>query len=120
MIYFIPYMNVKNLTNEEKLNEIFRVTEENHDMLRRLHRTQTYTNIFRIFYWLIIIASLGGVYFFVKPIIATFAGNGTGLTETLDKVNSLKSQLPEAKAFQEIFKGAKGDIPASVSTTSGQ
>ncbi len=99
-------MNIQHLTNEEKLNEIFRMTEDNNRILHSLRRQQYYANMFRILYWIIIIASVGGAYFFIKPLIETFSGKTSGFTEIFDQMNSFRSQLPEAKAFKEIFQGA--------------
>ena len=101
-------MNIQHLTNEEKLNEIFRMTEENNNILRTMRRTQYVSNIFRILYWIMIIASLGGAYYFIKPIIAGFSENEGGIADTLKQINILKSQLPEAKLLQEMLTGAKG------------
>ncbi len=99
-------MNIQHLTNEEKLNEIFRMTEENNRILHSLRRQQYFANIFRILYWIIIIASVGGAYFFIKPLIETFTGKTSGFTQMFDQINSFKSQSPEVKAFKEMFQGA--------------
>jgi site-specific recombinase len=101
-------MNVQHLTNEEKLNEIFRMTEENNTILRSMRRTQYISNIFRLLYWTLIIASLGGAYYFIKPIITGFSENEGGVSDTLKQLNILKSQLPEVKLLQEMLTGAKG------------
>jgi hypothetical protein len=97
-------MNVQNLTNEEKLNEIFRMTEENNRILRGIRRTQYVSNVFRILYWLIILASLGGAYYFIKPIMTSLAGSGASLSDTMKQINALKSQLPDAKLLQEMLQ----------------
>jgi hypothetical protein len=101
MLYTL-YMNIQNLTNEEKLNEIFRMTEENNKILRGLRRTQYVSNVFRILYWTVIIASLAGAYYFIKPMIAEFAGEASSLSE---QVNSLKVQFSEAKKLQQMLQG---------------
>ena len=96
-------MNVQNLTNEEKLNEIFRMTEENNHILRSLRRTQYVSNIFRVIYWMVIIASVGGAYYFIKPILASFTGgDGSSFSEQMD---TLKFQLPEARMLQQMLQG---------------
>jgi hypothetical protein len=99
-------MNVQHLTNEEKLNEIFRMTEENNGILRSIRRQQYVSNVFRFLYWILIIASVGGAYYFIKPIISSFTGgSASGFGETLNQLNSLKSQLPEARVIQEMLNG---------------
>ena len=95
----------ENLTNEEKLNRILALAEENHKMLRSMHRTQYVSNIFRALYWTLIIASLGGAYYFIKPILSSFTGNSGSISE---QMKTLKSQLPDAKVLQELLNGEKG------------
>lgn len=89
------------MTNEEKLERMLKLTEENNKILRSLHRTQSISTVFRILYWTIIIASLGGVYYFIKPYISEFSGNASSFYQ---QINSLKSALPEAKAIQEMLQ----------------
>ena len=98
-------MNVQNLTNEEKLNEIFKMTEENNKILRSLHRTQYVSNVFRALYWTLIIASLGGAYYFIKPMLTSFTGNAGSISE---QINSLKTQLPDAKMLQQMLNEVGG------------
>ncbi len=100
-------MNIQHLTNEEKLNEIFRMTEENSRILHNLRRQQYFSNVFRVVYWIIIIASLGGAYFFIKPFVAALSGNTSGFTEMFNQIDSFKSQLPEVKAFKEMFQNSE-------------
>ena len=78
------------------------MTEENNKILRGLRRTQYVSSVFRILYWTVIIASLGGAYYFVKPLISSFAGEASSLSE---QVNSLKVQFSEAKKLQQMLQG---------------
>ncbi len=97
-----------NLTNEEKLDRMLKLTEENNKILRSLHRTQTVSSIFRILYWTLIIASLGGAYYFIKPMITSFAGEGASIKDSLQQLNAIKSQLPDAKVIQQMLNEAQG------------
>lgn len=94
----------ENLTNEEKLDRMLRLTEENHKILKSLHRVQYVSNIFRALYWTLIIASLGGAYYFIKPMFSSFSGGGTK-TGLFEQINSLRSQLPEAKILEQMLTG---------------
>lgn len=96
---------IESMTNEEKLDRMLKLTEENNRILRSLHRTQTVSNIFRILYWTLIIASLGGAYYFIKPLITEFTGSANSSGGLYDQINMLKTQLPEARALQEMLKG---------------
>lgn len=94
-----------NLTNEEKLNRILALAEENHKLLRSLHRTQFVSNIFRILYWTLIIASLGGAYYFIKPMLSNFTSNNGSIME---QYSTFKAQLPDAKALQQMLNQGGG------------
>lgn len=99
------YVMIDNLTNEEKLDRMLKLTEDNNKILRSLHRTQYVSNIFRALYWTLIIASLGGAYYFIKPFISTFTGNAGSISE---QMTTLKAQLPDAKVLQEMLNGMEG------------
>jgi hypothetical protein len=94
-----------NLTNEEKLDRMLKLTEENNKILRSLHRTQTVSSIIRILYWTLIIASLGGAYYFIKPLITSFTGNTGSMFE---QMGSLKAQMPDAKVLQQMLNQSQG------------
>jgi hypothetical protein len=108
----------KDLSNEEKLNEIYKLTEENNRILHNMRRGQFVANFFRTIYWVVIIVSLGGAYYLVKPIVATFStGNGSGLSETIQELSALKANFSELKAIQ---KALGENQPASTSSEGGQ
>ena len=73
--YAILIFMSDNLTNEEKLDRMLKLTEENNKMLRSMHRSQTVSNIFRLLYWTLIIASIAGAYYFIKPMLTSFSGD---------------------------------------------
>ena len=100
--YAILIFMSDNLTNEEKLDRMLKLTEENNKMLRSMHRSQTVSNIFRLLYWTLIIASIAGAYYFIKPMLTSFSGSGGSV---LEQVNALKSQLPDPKVLQELLNG---------------
>jgi hypothetical protein len=100
-------MAVTDLTNQEKLEEIYELTVENHDILRSMRRQQNIANAFRILYWIVILASLGGVYYYVSPIIQAFGTNGTKIQDSMNQLNVLRAQLPEAKLIDQFFHNTK-------------
>ena len=110
-------MSVTDLTNQEKLEEIYELTVQNHDILRGMRRQQNIANAFRVLYWLVILASLGGVYYYVSPIIQAFSSNGLKLGETVKQLSDLRSQLPEAKMIEQFLHGTKAQ---DTSTTDSQ
>ncbi len=94
-----------NLTNEEKLDRVLRITEENNSILRSLRRTQYVSNVFRVLYWTVIIASLGGAYYFIKPLMSSLTGSSGNISE---QISTFKAQLPDMKVLQEMLQGVEG------------
>jgi hypothetical protein len=96
------FMQQPDLTNQEKLEEVYAMTMENNEILRSIRRQQNIGYFFKIFYWIVILASLGGAYYYVKPIVNAFTGSGSA-SETIKQFNQLRSQLPEAKLIDQFF-----------------
>ena len=111
----ITIMQAPDLTNQEKLEEVYAMTMENNKMLRSMKRQQTFANIFRLLYWIVIIISLGGVYYYVRPIVDAFTTNGGKIEESINQFNILRAQFPEAKLFDQIFH--KNTDPITATTT---
>ena len=101
----------KDLTNEQKLNEIYKMTEENNEILRTIRRQQYFSNFLKVVYWLVILGFLGGAYYFVRPFIDVFTGDSAKVEEKIDQFNKMRSQLPETKLINNLLHGLqeKGD-----------
>ncbi len=63
------------LTNQEKLDEMYHLTLENNEILRSIRRNERVANFFRFLYWVIILGALSGVYFYVNPLIQKVVDN---------------------------------------------
>lgn len=98
-------MNDKHLTNEEKLDLIYEMTLENHEVLKSIRRQQYFANAVRVLYWLVILGALGGAYYYIRPIVSMLSENGGKIEETLNQFNQLKNQLPEAKLLNQLLQG---------------
>ena len=100
-------MEIKNLTNEEKLDEMYRLTRENHEMIRSMRRQQTFATILRVLYWLVVLGALGSTYYFIKPVIDTFSSGGMQSGNTLAIFNQLKDSFPETKLLNQVMEWFK-------------
>ena len=94
------------LTNQEKLEEIFEMTKENNDILRSLRRQQHVANAFRFLYWIVILVSLGGIYYYVRPMLDTFNNNKEALEASMQELDTFRSQFPNVKQFLENFRNS--------------
>jgi hypothetical protein len=104
----------KKLTNEEKLDLIYQMTEENHDILKSLRRQTFLSNMFRLLYWLVILGAIGGAYYYVRPAVTYVSENSTKFKEVFNRLQGIQSALPEAQLLNGLIEGLKK------SATSGQ
>ena len=96
------------LTNQEKLEEVYILAKENNDILRSLRRRSNISSVFTIFYWMIILGSLVGVYYFVNPLVSGAMEKKDGVQKSLDNLDQLKSILPEINTIQKAMGSLNG------------
>jgi hypothetical protein len=100
---------IDKMTNEEKLDHLLRLTDENNRILRSMNRRQILSSIFRLIYLALIIASVFGAYYFIKPLMASFTGvsGNSGSSSFMQQLEALKSQLPDTNILQEALNTPK-------------
>lgn len=91
------------LNNQEKLEEVYRLTVENNHLLHKIQNRDRIAIIIRIIYWLAILGALGGAYYYVRPFIEGIAANNSRAESMFQQFEQLRSQFPESRAFQEFF-----------------
>jgi hypothetical protein len=109
---------MSDLTNQEKLEEIYRVSLENNHLLHRMQARTRITAIFQLIYWLAILGALGGAYLYIRPVFDAIQNNNTKAEGVIQQFEMLRSQFPETKAIQGFFnqlKGAATDTDANAS-----
>ena len=106
------------LNNQEKLEEIYKISLENNHLLHGMRNRERIGNILRVVYWLVILGALGGAYYYVKPAIDSISANKSKIQDTLNQFEQLRSQFPEMKALQDLFKQIKSSgMPATKTAT---
>jgi hypothetical protein len=111
-------MSESDLTNQQKLEEIYRLTVENNHMLHNMRNRERVANAFRILYWVVIIGSLLGAYYYIKPVLEIFMVNKDKITQTLNQFDQLQQQFPETRILQQVLSKLKGGsaTPEATST----
>ncbi len=100
-------MSGTDLTNQEKLEEVYRITVENNHILHGMRNRERVANALRIVYWLVIILSLAGAYYYIRPVIDLFTTNKDKVDQTLMQFQELQQQLPQMKVFQQFLNNLK-------------
>ena len=94
-------------TNQEKLDEMYEMIQENNEILRSLLRRERIANFMRILYWLFIIGTLLGVYYYAQPymlkITENFSSLQNAITNVNNNLNTVGGQLPETKAIRSFL-----------------
>lgn len=93
------------ISNQEKLNEIYELASENNEILRGIRRTQRIGAVLRGLYWLIIIISLGGVYLFIRPLVGLFTGDESSLDGPVQGVRNSIDKSPTVKNILNVVHG---------------
>ncbi len=68
---------------EEKINKILELTEENNQIIKKMHRSQKIQNIFRNIYWVIILATAFGAYYFLQKYFNNIFSDYQNIKNTL-------------------------------------
>jgi hypothetical protein len=92
----------KHLTNEEKLDAIYQMTLDNHEVLKTIRRQQYIAGFIRILYWLAVLGVIGGFYLYAKPFIEIISGNSAKIENLFLQ---FKQQLPEARVLDKVING---------------
>ena len=97
--------------NQEKLDEMYEMMQENNEILRSLLRRERFANFLRIMYWIFIIGTLLGAYYYVQPVLTKMTANFDGLQSTVTHINenisSVGNSLPETKTIKSFFETIK-------------
>ena len=110
-------MSDSHLTNEEKLDRIYQMSLENHEILDGMRRRERIANSVKILYCIIVIGALGGAYYYIRPIIDTLNHRRADVDATLSQFEQLRESLPQTKALTQFLSGLKsGGATASTTT----
>ncbi len=90
-------------TNQEKLDEMYELIKENNEILSGLLRRERISNFFRIMYWLIILGTIFGVYYYIQPIIQSLTFNLESVQNGLNKLNQASGNLPEVSRIKDFL-----------------
>ena len=84
------------------LERNLKLTEENNKILRKMHRAALWKNFFSVLYWVFIVGTALGAYYFLQPYVGTLQGmlgSLKGNVETVKTINgaiqTIGSTLPQ-------------------------
>ncbi len=74
--------------SKAKLEEALSLAKENNKMLHTLKRSLIWGRVWHVFYWVIIIGSALGAYYYIQPYVEQMIKTYTGAQQNLDTVSS--------------------------------
>jgi hypothetical protein len=81
--------------SKKLLEDTFVLAQENNKMLHSLVRSMRISRIVSIIYWVLIIGSAVGAYYFIQPYIDQLMSIYGGAKSNLDSFGSLLNNLPK-------------------------
>lgn len=79
--------------NTQKLDELIELTRENNDILVSMRRTQRISSFFSFMYWVLILGSIFGTYYYFQPTIMKYAKVLQTSVDVLQKFEGTASSI---------------------------
>jgi len=76
-----PTSDLKNLIREN-----IRIAEDNNRLLRKIVSANRWARIFKLLYWVIIIGSMVGVYYYIQPVLINMLDTYQGLVSGVQNI----------------------------------
>ncbi len=78
----------------QKMEELLEITRENNKILRSMRSAQRRGSLFQLVYWMIILGSIFGVYYYFQPTIQKYTKTIKASVEVLQKFESAVGSIP--------------------------
>ncbi len=80
--------------DNQKIDELLDLTRENNKMLHSMRGAQRRSSFFQLVYWVIILVSIFGVYYYFQPTIQKYMKAMKTSVEVLQKLESVANSIP--------------------------
>ncbi len=86
-------------TEHDTLTELLNLEKENNRILRGMHRSMIWSQIFTFIYWLIILGALGASYYYMQPYLVKYLESYQNLVHAISTATGGASALPDLKGL---------------------
>ena len=76
------------------LTQTLKLAEENNKLLKKMNRSIQWGRLFKMLYWVVIIGSAVGAYYFLQPLFESFKETLGGFSSSMDDLQQVGSSLP--------------------------
>jgi hypothetical protein len=91
---------------DARLKGIEESLEKNHEILVRIRRVQKNGQLFKLFYWILIILAAFGSFYFIQPYLSQLVETYTGIQSTQKQI---QNSIPNLKNVNGILNQLKGN-----------
>lgn len=89
----------------ERLASIEKKIEENNHILVRIRRVQRNAQLFRLFYWLVIVGLTLGAFYYIEPYLKQLLAVYSNIQDTQQNI---QNALPDIGNMQKLIDQFKG------------
>lgn len=88
----------------EKMEELLELTRENNKILRSMRKAQKVTTLFSFVYWIIILGSIFGAYYYFQPTIEKYVKVMQISVNTLQQLEGKAGAIPsDVQMFKSLL-----------------
>lgn len=88
----------------ELLEKTLKISEENNDLLKKMHRTQRWSMVMSAMYWLFIIGITFGAYYYLQPYLTTLFETYTSLVGGIEDIQQKTQSFPDSNTISDFLK----------------
>ncbi len=92
---FFGIMQIMDSETRDILEETLKLSKENNKILHKMRNMMRVSRAFRAVYWMAIIGSMMGVYYYFQPFIDNIQGGFENLMSVFSKSQSLGDSIPD-------------------------
>jgi hypothetical protein len=82
-----------NPNEKELLQKTYELTEENNKILRGIRRSNRWSTLFRVFYWIVIIGISIGAFIYIQPYVDSVMKAYNSIQNDLNTVKSVTNKF---------------------------
>lgn len=92
---------------ETRLKAIEEKLDNNQEILLRIRRVQKNGQLFKIFYWILILLATFGAFYYIEPYLNGILEAYTGMQNTQEQIKNSISDYGSINSIIQQFKGAQ-------------
>jgi hypothetical protein len=92
---------------DSRLKAIEEKLEKNHQILTRIRRVQRNGQLFKVFYWVLILMLAFGSFYFIQPYLSQLLETYTGVQTSQEQMQNSIPNLKNASSLIDQFKASQ-------------